>query len=188
MPWRCLWPVGPDLPWMLSVGGDGAVGGCLLWPERPLNGRKPLLIASLLGAALGSGTLGLTYALDDAGLDTWLPIVAVIFYVACISIGVGPLAWAYSTEVSPERIRPQVTGMAAASFWGFNFLFTNFFTQLEAALSQQGLFFAFAASSLVGAAGLTLFGVETKGKSLEELERIFNPDDAGADDVEARLA
>ena len=36
MPWRCLWPVGPDLPWMLSVGGDGAVGGCLPWSERPL--------------------------------------------------------------------------------------------------------------------------------------------------------
>ena len=36
MPWRCLWPVGPDLPWMLSVGGAGAVGGSLPWSERPL--------------------------------------------------------------------------------------------------------------------------------------------------------
>ena len=36
MPWRCLWPVGPDLPWILSVGGDGAVGGFLPWSERPL--------------------------------------------------------------------------------------------------------------------------------------------------------
>ena len=36
MPWRCLWPVGSDLPWMLSVGGDGAVGECLPWSERLL--------------------------------------------------------------------------------------------------------------------------------------------------------
>ena len=68
----------------------------------------------------------------------------VVFYVACISFGVGPLAWAYSTEVSPERIRAQVSGGAVAVFWGFNFLFTNYFKELETALTQQGVFFAFA--------------------------------------------
>ena len=139
----------------------------------PKFGRKPLLVGSLVGAALGSGVLGLSYAIDDPGLNAWLPIVAVVFYVACISFGVGPLAWAYSTEVSPERIRAQVSGGAVAVFWGFNFLFTNYFKELETALTQQGVFFAFAAFSLASAGLLALFAVETKGKSLVELERIF---------------
>ena len=153
----------------------------------PKFGRKPLLVGSLVGAALGSGVLGLSYALDDPGLNAWLPIVAVVFYVACISFGVGPLAWAYSTEVSPERIRAQVSGAAVAVFWGFNFLFTNYFKELETALTQQGVFFAFAGFSFVSAGLLALFAVETKGKSLVELERIFLGAVGGLDGAEEDL-
>ena len=65
------------------------------------------------------------------------------------------------------------SGAAVAVFWGFNFLFTNYFKELETALTQQGVFFAFAAFSLASAGLLALFAVETKGKSLVELERIF---------------
>ena len=89
--------------------------------------------------------------------------------------------------MSPERIRAQVSGAAVAVFWGFNFLFTNYFKELETALTQQGVFFAFAAFSLASAGLLALFAVETKGKSLVELERIFLGAVGGLDGAEEDL-
>lgn len=146
----------------------------------PRFGRVPLLVGSLVGAGFFSAVLGFTYTGAAPALNSWLPIVAVVLYVSCVSVGVGPLAWAYSTEVSPERIRPQVSGAAVAVFWFFNFIFTNYFKQIEGLLSQAGIFFAFAAFSVLNGGLLSLCAVETKGKSLVELERIF----AGAADAD----
>ena len=75
----------------------------------PRFGRIRLLTISLAGNSVSMALLGFSfYASNELGMDSlksWLPIVALVSFISFTAVGLGPLAWAYSSEICPKAIR-----------------------------------------------------------------------------------
>ena len=112
--------------------------------------------------------------LGGSHLTGGLAIVAVIglfFYTGSFAIGLGPVFWLLIAEIYPLKIRGAAMSVATMANWGANFVVTISFLTLLNAVGGVGTFFLFAFLTLVA---LTYFWrkvPETKGRSLQEIER-----------------
>ncbi|XP_062201281.1 probable polyol transporter 6 [Phragmites australis] len=144
-------------------------------------GRRRLYLSSLAGiiASLAFLGLGLTVVEHSAPHHAaqWavvLAITTVFTFVASFSIGVGPVTWAYSSEVFPLRLRAQGSSVAVAINRLINAAVSMTFVSLYKAMTIGGAFFVFAGLSVLAAAFFYLFCPETQGRPLEEIEEVFS--------------
>ncbi|CAM0911135.1 unnamed protein product [Alopecurus aequalis] len=144
-------------------------------------GRRPLYLSSLAGiiASLSCLGLGLTVIERSAPHHAarWavaLAITTVFTFVASFSIGVGPITWAYSSEVYPLRLRAQGASVGVAINRIMNAGVSMTFVTLYKAITIGGAFFLFAGLAVVAAAFFYFFCPETQGRALEEIEEVFS--------------
>lgn len=141
-------------------------------------GRKPLLYVSTVGMTaclLGlSLTLGL---LGDGKVGIGLAILFVCGNVAFFSIGLGPVNWVLSSEIFPLRLRAQASGLGAVGARVSSGLVAMSFLSLSRLITVGGTFFVFALISALAVAFVHSCVPETKGKSLEEIELLFQDED-----------
>jgi sugar porter (SP) family MFS transporter len=136
-------------------------------------GRRPLLLIGTAGMAIGMVVAALSF-LGGSHLTGGLAIVAVIglfFYTGSFAIGLGPVFWLLIAEIYPLKIRGAAMSVATMANWGANFIVTISFLTLLNAVGGVGTFFLFGFLTLVA---LTYFWrkvPETKGRSLQEIER-----------------
>ncbi|KAJ6134696.1 hypothetical protein N7523_001018 [Penicillium sp. IBT 18751x] len=105
-----------------------------------------------------------------AGIAT----VALIFLTNSVyQFGWGPLPWPYTTEIFPSRIREIGSSVSVCSQWLFNFLFSLVTPYMQKSWGSY-IFLFYACLDLIMAALVWFFVKETRGKSLEEMETIFN--------------
>lgn len=115
-------------------------------------------------------------SVDPAVVESlgWLPLVSLIVFIAAFAIGAGPIAWLMSNELLPAKIKGP--GMSIVSFvtWGLAFVVTKTFVNIQAALTSAGAFWMFGSFCVLG----TLFSLfilpETKGKSPEDIQALFD--------------
>lgn len=134
-------------------------------------GRRPLLLAGLIGMVISLGLLGIAFALP--GLSSSLGLLAVIslmLYVGSFAIGLGPVFWLMISEIYPLRIRGRSMSIATVANWGFNLLVAITFLSLIQILGTPGTFWLYSIIGVVAFIFVYLFVPETKGKSLEEIE------------------
>ena len=105
---------------------------------------------------------------------SWMAILSVVIFIVMFSIGWGPLPWVLMSEIFPPRARGLGCGMVTLVNWSLVFAITITFDQMTKSLSQQGTFWFFAFSSFMSVLYTLCFVPETKGKSLEEIELVFN--------------
>ncbi|XP_063236683.1 facilitated trehalose transporter Tret1-2 homolog [Bacillus rossius redtenbacheri] len=129
-----------------------------------LAGRRLLLAVSCWGSALCLAGL----ALAPPG---WLPVASVLGYIGLFSVGLGPLPWFMMAELVPTEAKGWVTGVAATVNWLAMFLVTQFFVGLVRALGPAGTYAGYAAVNGLAGAGVLLFVPETRGKSLEDIQK-----------------
>lgn len=101
-------------------------------------------------------------------------LAGLMLYLACFSPGLGPVPWAVNAELYPPGMRATGMGLACVVNWGFNALATQTFLSLLHALGGVGTWALYAG---IAAAGLiwVFFAVpETKGRSLEEIQAMFD--------------
>ncbi|KAL5701296.1 Polyol transporter 5 [Ranunculus cassubicifolius] len=167
------------------LGATVAVGSvktfCVLIATFLLDkvGRKPLLLTSV-GGMIVSVTLlasGLTviYRHPDDDL-TWalvLSIAMVLFYVGFFSMGFGPIAWVYSSEIYPLRLRAQGTSIGVAVNRVMSGIIGTTFISMTKALTTGGSFFLFAGVCVVAWMFLYMFLPETRGRNLEDMDALF---------------
>ncbi|MCD7466867.1 Polyol transporter 5 [Datura stramonium] len=141
-------------------------------------GRTPLLLTSLGGMTLSLIflSIGLTVINHSDGKVIWavaLCITMVLAYVALFSIGTGPIAWVYGSEVFPLRLRATGFSVAVAVNRVSSGVISMTFLSLEKAITIQGAFFLYA--GIAGMAWVFFFTLmpETRGKTLEETEALF---------------
>jgi SP family arabinose:H+ symporter-like MFS transporter len=135
-------------------------------------GRRPLYIIGSAGMTLA--LLGLTIAgvvNHFSGLTVLLLIVTfVIFFSSCV----GPVFWTYMSEIFPNRIRGTAMSVPVFTQWVFNALIVLVFPSMLRHLSTAitfGILTAFALGQLL----FTMKHMkETKGKSLEEIEKLWS--------------
>lgn len=102
-----------------------------------------------------------------------LAIVALILYLVTFAPGFGPLPWTVNSEIYPTWARSTAISIATTFNWAFNLLVSMSFLTLADLLGQPATFGLYAGLTLVGLVFVLLFLPETRKRSLEEVESLF---------------
>ncbi len=138
-------------------------------------GRKPLLLAGLVGMVASLTVLGLsTLLLSEPSRPTDAVAVITLLCLAGFIISFaatwGPTVWVMLPEVLPLRIRGTAMGLAIFLHWIANFVVSQTFPSLLASLGPGPVFLGYAVIGVVAFDFVSAFVTETKGRSLEEIE------------------
>lgn len=139
-------------------------------------GRKMLLYISSVSMIITLVGLGAYfYVKDVAKIDVtscgWLPLACLIIYVLGFSIGFGPIPWLMLGEILPSKIRGSAASLATGFNWACTFLVTKTFHNIKSAIEMYGTVWLLAVLCIMGLFFVIFFVPETRGKSLEEIEK-----------------
>ena len=140
-------------------------------------GRRGLLLTGTAGLLVGLVVMAVFFG--SHGLQQqapWLALVALLVYIASFAIGLGPVFWLMISEIFPLRARSVAMSACTVANWAANFVVSLTFLSLTEWISRSGTFTLYAVISL---AALALFWwrvPETKGRSLEEIQRELTTD------------
>lgn len=98
-------------------------------------------------------------------------VICVVAAIACYAMSLGPITWVLLAELFPNKIRAAAMGVCTFALWTGCFTLTYTFPLLNAGLGSYGTFWLYAAICLAGFVYLSRRLPETKGKSLEQLEK-----------------
>ena len=138
-------------------------------------GRKPLLLAGLVGMTLSLGALGVAQRFGST-FDVSEQLVGPItvgfigLYIVCFAFSLGPVVWLMISEIFPNRARARAAGISTAANWTANFLVSLSFPVLQATMGPS-LWFLYAAMGVAAFIFIIRWVPETKGKSLEDISR-----------------
>lgn len=133
-------------------------------------GRRALLKVGLAGMAASLGLLsGLLFFFGPAA--GWWVIACMMAYVTAFAIGLGPVFWLLISEIYPLRVRGSGMSIATVFNWGGNLLVALTFLTLFQSIGRPATFLIYAGLSVVAWIFIQLLVPETKGRSLEEIER-----------------
>ena len=131
-------------------------------------GRRPLMLFGSAGLAVIYTAMGFCYASGVHGLPVLLLVLAAI---GCYAMSLAPVTWVVISEIFPNRIRGAAMSVAVTALWIACFLLTYTFPMLNAKLGSSGTFWLYAAICVAGFVFIFFKLPETKGKSLEQIER-----------------
>jgi SP family arabinose:H+ symporter-like MFS transporter len=141
----------------------------IAWIDRI--GRRPLLIMGSIGMAVSLAALSLAFYLNK--FEGILILVLILVYCASFAASIGPVTWVAISEIFPNKLRSKAMSVAVVFLWTANFIVILTFPVILNRLGGGMAFLIFAVMCLL----LILFVLfkfpETKGKSLEELEKIL---------------
>ena len=98
-------------------------------------------------------------------------LILVVSAIACYGMSLAPVTWVVLSEIFPNRIRGAAMSAATFSLWAACFVLTYTFPLLNHALKASGTFWLYAAICVLGFVFIKAKLPETKGKSLERIER-----------------
>jgi SP family sugar porter-like MFS transporter len=131
-------------------------------------GRKSLMLLGAGGLALIYLIVGAMYFFHIQGLPLLIMVVSVI---ACFGMTLGPVTWVILSEIFPNRVRGAGMSISTFSLWAACFILTYTFPLLNQALKASGTFWLYGVICLAGYLFIYRRLPETKGKSLEEIEK-----------------
>lgn len=131
-------------------------------------GRRKLLLIGVTGAFLSLTGVGVLFAMGSQYV-----IIPLLLYVASFAFSFGPIVWVVISEIFPTRVR----GLAVA-IGSFSLMVTGFFITLTNPIlieniMPSGTFFLYAALTLPAIWFIWKFVPETKGKTLEQIEKYW---------------
>eukprot|EP00271_Cylindrocystis_brebissonii_P017621 TRINITY_DN4646_c0_g2_i1.p1 TRINITY_DN4646_c0_g2~~TRINITY_DN4646_c0_g2_i1.p1 ORF type:complete len:568 (+),score=107.20 TRINITY_DN4646_c0_g2_i1:97-1800(+) len=135
-------------------------------------GRKKLLLLSFAG--MGASMLLLAVTLSWQALSPEvsgvLAVAGTVAYVLAFSLGVGPVPALLLPEIFASRIRGKAMALSLGTHWVINFFIGLSFLAVVNAVGISGVYLGFAAVCGLGCVFVQKCIVETKGRSLEEIE------------------
>lgn len=132
-------------------------------------GRKVLLLVGTSVMTISLLIVG--YEFYAGHTSSGLILMFILVFVAAFAISMGPVVWLIIAEIFPTRIRGRATAIASVALWAADYLVSQTFPMLLAGVGPANTFWSFGVMSII-AFLFTLFVVpETKGRSLEEIER-----------------
>ncbi len=138
-------------------------------------GRKPLMIIGALGMAVSMILLGFTFYFQTVGLGS---LILMLLYTASFAMSWGPVAWVLLSEIFPNSIRGAMS-IAVAAQWLANLIVSWTFPIMNdnkglTELFHQGFaYWIYGVMGLLAAFFIWKFLPETKGKTLEEIEKFW---------------
>lgn len=133
-------------------------------------GRRALMLAGCAGVAISHLLLGSAYAAGAKGLAV---VVLTLAAIACYAMTLAPVTWVLISEIFPNRVRGAAVSVAVSALWIACFLLTFTFPVLNRSLGPAGTFWVYSAICAIGFVFVWLRVSETKGKTLEQIERDY---------------
>jgi SP family xylose:H+ symportor-like MFS transporter len=160
-------------------------------------GRKPLLIIGGFGMLIGFLMMGFTLyfsnysQLNSAGLPTIsssegiISLIGILIFIGSFAMSMGPVVWVILSEIFPNRVRSIAMSIAVAGQWLANYFVSQSFPmivesdvnklQIDGGIWNNALpYFLFSGFIVLIILFVWKFIPETKGKSLEDIETLFD--------------
>ena len=131
-------------------------------------GRRTLILIGAGGLGLIYLTLGTCYFMGMTGI---LMVALVVAAISVYAMTLGPVTWTLLAEIFPNRIRGIAMATCTFALWVGCCTLTFSFPSMNAALGSSGTFWIYSGICICAFIFLFRNCPETKGKSLEELER-----------------
>lgn len=131
-------------------------------------GRRKLMLFGSSGLAIIYLVMGASYFFELKGLVILLLVLAAI---ATYAMTLAPITWVVLSEIFPNRVRGVAMAIATTALWIGSFVLTYTFPFLNKVLNASGTFWLYAFICLSGFLFILRKLPETKGKSLEEIEK-----------------
>jgi len=132
-------------------------------------GRKPMLLAGCAGMGLSFVLLGAAFKFQL--FSGPLVLVLTLLYIAFFAMTQGPIIWVVIAEIFPNRLRGRAMAIATAALWVADFAVSLSFPVIADKLHESFAFWLYAAMCAIDFVFIATMLPETKGKSLEEIER-----------------
>jgi SP family arabinose:H+ symporter-like MFS transporter len=134
-------------------------------------GRKPLLIGGVSGMIISLTSIAIAFYFKK--FEGYLILFLIITYIASFAASLGPVTWVLVSEIFPNKLRSKAMSVSIVSLWITNFLLILIFPLILNRFGGATAFLLFDFMCVILLV-FTIFKVpETKGKSLEELEKIL---------------
>jgi SP family xylose:H+ symportor-like MFS transporter len=140
-------------------------------------GRRPLMLVGTAGMCMALVSMGVaTYMGRTEG---WL-LAFILIYIASFALAVGPVTWVILSEIFPTRMRGTAMAIATVCLWIANYGVSQTFPMLDKSNLLVDLFHHAFPFWVYAAFCVVLFLLvlaripETRGKSLEEIERLWH--------------
>ena len=131
-------------------------------------GRRTLMLIGAGGLGLIYLTLGTCYFLEVKGV---MMVVLVVTAISVYAMTLGPVTWTLLAEIFPNQIRGVAMAVCTFALWVGCCTLTFSFPSMNAALGSSGTFWIYSSICLVAFIFLWRRCPETKGKTLEQLEK-----------------
>ncbi len=134
-------------------------------------GRRTFYLIGSSGMAI---TLLMLTAAFHFEMDPVFTIIFIMLFIAFFASCIGPAFWTLVAEMFPNQIRGQAVALASFTQWVFNFLVILFFPYVLDAVGGSLTFLFLSAMSVIQLLIAWFLIKETKGKTLEDIERLWS--------------
>lgn len=139
-------------------------------------GRRPLMMIGALVMAVSMLLLGTTFYTHSVGVGS---LICMLVYTAGFAMSWGPVCWVLLSEIFPNSIRSTVMSIAVAGQWIANFLVSWTFPMLDKnqylteTFNHGMAYWLYGLMGILAALFIWKFVPETKGKTLEQMEKYW---------------
>lgn len=131
-------------------------------------GRRSLMLIGASGLGIIYFILGTCYFLEVKGI---MMVILVVAAISCYAMTLGPITWVLLSEIFPNKIRGIAMAVCTFALWTGCCTLTFSFPILNSSLGSYGTFWIYSIICLASFIYLFKCCPETKGKTLEELEK-----------------
>ncbi len=135
-------------------------------------GRKPLYIIGSLGMGIVLFTLAVVAMTGH--FTGGIVLILILSYIACFASCIGPVFWTLVPEIFPNRVRSEAMIVPVMVQWIANAIAVLFFPWAVTVLGKGVTFLFLCVMSLAQMLFTWRFVPETKGKTLEEIEAMWD--------------
>lgn len=141
-------------------------------------GRKVLLMISIVSMTFMLIALGVYFYLlenDYEVVDSlaWLPLTSLCIFLITYSVGFGPLPWLLISEVYSKDYNAIASALNGFFSWILAFAVTASFGYIRDGIGTGPTFWMFAGLSFVGIFFTYFVVIETKAKSMADIQRLL---------------
>jgi len=163
----------------MVINGTGVLFTIIAIASVDKWGRKPLMILGTIGMCISLMAMGLmAQFLQNPAAASGLMLTFIVLYIACFGLSIGPVVWVILAEIFPTAVRGRAMGLATFCLWIADFVVTQTFPIMDAKgswfvkhFNHAFPFYVYAAFCVVMILVVWLKVPETKGRSLEEIEK-----------------
>jgi SP family arabinose:H+ symporter-like MFS transporter len=135
-------------------------------------GRRPLLLIGTAVQAVALGLVGWMFHTAAAGAAL---LACVVVFIAAFAMAMGPITWLFCSEIFPNKVRGRAMSVAAFTVWVACFVVAQTFPMLHDSpvVGPAKTFWIYGGVSLLSFIFVLRFVPETKGRTLEAIERMW---------------